>query len=799
MKRFLSLCLLLCVQPLTAAVQTTFDEVALHPAVFLDVPLPATAAVTFDDVNDELDFSATAATDMWGARANAPIAWTAIPPGLVTGGSWAAETEVRINDATTGTQVAGLTFYGGPDNARPDFSFGLDVWDANNRAVRLQGLGDNNPNASVAVASTVDRVILRMAVSENGASDLYNFFFKVNPGDAWTQIGGVALNYTSSFTNSRVGLVYKAGAPRAGAAFTYFNVVDTSGPPVILTQPANASVVEPGGTSFSVSATGAVSYQWKKNTADIPGATAATYTLSSTTVADNGASFICAVTNPFGTTTSNPATLTVAGPSPATACYRAAVQAEPSLIAYFPMDGATTTAIPNIITPANSGTVSGTLAFDSTLARIVGTQAHVGNRNSHINLTKDPRWDFTDGTGTIETWLYQTATAADSPCFFSVRSAAATRYSLHTHTSGDMIQLWNGAAVTQWPVTPSLIGRLVHVAVVFEGGGAATCYLNGVSLGTRVGALVGVTGLTAQIAASTPTGSERTQGTTDEVAIYSDAIPAAAIAAHYASFIPGGSGTLASITSQPASMTVGDGGAASFTVVLNDFTGASYRWQRNGVDIPDAMGATYTIPSAQLSDHGAQFRCIAYNACGGVLSNAATLTVTDDPAHVVNVQQVGTGMLLVTFNEAVNTATGTWTLNHGATITGIQPGPSANRYFLLTSTLVAGTAYTITIAGVQDATGNPMSAPSNTGFTGSTFSGNPAPIALVRGAREPLGPASRRGGLVISEINYHPAARVDLRNLEFIEIANKLPWAEDLGGFPKSFTTRRPALRSCHS
>lgn len=780
--KYLPILLGLC-GPLHAAVQTSFDEAALNPAVLLDVPLPATAAVTFDGVNDELDFSATAATDMWGTRANAPVAWTAIPAGLVTGGSWAAEAEVRLNDPATGTQVAGLTFYGGPDNTRPDVTLGLDVWDPNNRAVRLQGLGDNNPNAGVNVAVTVDRVILRMAVTENGASDIYNFFFKLNAGDAWTQIGGAALNYTSNFANSRVGLVYKTGAAKAGAAFTYFNVVDTSGPPIIVTHPANASVVEPGGTSFSVSATGAVSFQWKKNTADIPGATAATYTLSSTSAADTGALFTCAVTNQFGTTTSNPATLTVAGPSPATACYRSAVQAEPSLIAFFPMDGVTTTAIPNIITPANGGTVSGTLAFDATIGRIVGTQAHLGNRNSHINLTKDPRWDFTDGSGTIETWLYQTGTAADSPCFFAVRSTSTTRYSLHTHPTGDMIQLWNGAAVTQWPVTPSLIGRFVHVAVVFEGGGAATCYVNGVSLGSRAGSLVGATGLPAQIAASTSTGGERTQGNTDEVAIYSDALPAAAIAAHYASFIPGGNGTTPTLATQPASQTVGDGTSVSFTVALSDTAGASYRWQRDGADIPGATGASYTIPNAQLSDNGAQFRCIAYNQCGGVLSSSATLTVTDDPANVVSVQQVGTGMLLVTFTEPVNPATGTWTLNNGGTVTGVQPGPSANSVFVLTWPLAAGTGYTLTITGVQDATGNPLAAPHVTNFTGSSFSGTPAPITLVRGGREPLGPASRRGGIVISEINYHPGDRADLKNLEFVEIASTLPWTEDLGGF----------------
>jgi len=48
---------------------------------------------------------------------------------------------------------------------------------------------------------------------------------------------------------------------------------------------------------------------------------------------------------------------------------------------------------------------------------------------------------------------------------------------------------------------------------------------------------------------------------------------------------------------------------------------------------------------------------------------------------------------------------------------------------------------------------------------------------------EPLGPSSRRTPLVISEIMYHPRDRADGLNLEFIELFNTQPWAEDLSGW----------------
>lgn len=48
---------------------------------------------------------------------------------------------------------------------------------------------------------------------------------------------------------------------------------------------------------------------------------------------------------------------------------------------------------------------------------------------------------------------------------------------------------------------------------------------------------------------------------------------------------------------------------------------------------------------------------------------------------------------------------------------------------------------------------------------------------------EPAGPATRRTGLVFSEIMYHPAANADGRRTEFIEIHNSNPFIEDISGW----------------
>jgi len=83
--------------------------------------------------------------------------------------------------------------------------------------------------------------------------------------------------------------------------------------PSLAAQPANATVTAGQTANFSVSATGTapIAYQWRKNTANIGGATGASYTTPATTSADSGSKFDVIVSNSAGSITSAQATLTV--------------------------------------------------------------------------------------------------------------------------------------------------------------------------------------------------------------------------------------------------------------------------------------------------------------------------------------------------------------------------------------------------------------------------------------------------------------------------------------------------------
>lgn len=82
--------------------------------------------------------------------------------------------------------------------------------------------------------------------------------------------------------------------------------------PVIATQPASATVLTDGTTTFTVSAAGTgLSYQWKKNDVDIPGATAASYTTPTASGTDSGTQYTVVVSNAGGSVTSSTAQLTL--------------------------------------------------------------------------------------------------------------------------------------------------------------------------------------------------------------------------------------------------------------------------------------------------------------------------------------------------------------------------------------------------------------------------------------------------------------------------------------------------------
>ena len=138
--------------------------------------------------------------------------------------------------------------------------------------------------------------------------------------------GATASSYTTPATTSTDSgavftVVVSNSAGTAISTHATLTVTANAVPPTITTQPQNLSVLPGASASFWVSATGTspLTYQWKKNGSDIPGATTSSYSTPPTSNADSGALYSVVVTNSAGSATSNPAspTVTAAAVAPA--------------------------------------------------------------------------------------------------------------------------------------------------------------------------------------------------------------------------------------------------------------------------------------------------------------------------------------------------------------------------------------------------------------------------------------------------------------------------------------------------
>ncbi|MEK9138028.1 MAG: carbohydrate binding domain-containing protein, partial [Bacteroidota bacterium] len=123
--------------------------------------------------------------------------------------------------------------------------------------------------------------------------------------------------FTGTVNNAR--LTFQLGDGEAGDDYYIDNVflgkIGEPSPtsPRITTHPASQTVAVAQRATFNVTATGRapLHYLWEKNGVKIPGATDSSYTTPPTTMVDNGAKFVCVVSNAYAYRASRPAILTV--------------------------------------------------------------------------------------------------------------------------------------------------------------------------------------------------------------------------------------------------------------------------------------------------------------------------------------------------------------------------------------------------------------------------------------------------------------------------------------------------------
>ena len=172
------------------------------------------------------------------------------------------------------------------------------------------------------------------------------------------------------------------------------------------------------------------------------------------------------------------------------------------------------------------------------------------------------------------------------------------------------------------------------------------------------------------------------------------------------------SNALAFVT-QPISATATVGQQIQFSA---SWTGSGIfprvQWLENGIDIPDATNATYTIPSVSLGQDGFTYSVVVSNVFGdSITSTNATLSVVVDTTAptVLSVSSLTSNSLNVIFSEPVdpNTAqnSGNYVLTGNSFSSFTQIGGSN---ILITVDNLITENYTLTVQNVQDLSGNTM-------------------------------------------------------------------------------------------
>ena len=375
-------------------------------------------------------------------------------------------------------------------------------------------------------------------------------------------------DYTVVVTNT-------AGAVTSTATLT---VTTAAVAPQITTQPRDQSVAVGDDATFTVVASGTTpfTYQWsEKRTGIIPGATSATYTISSVTREDAGR-YSVVVTNSAGSDTSREVRLIAEDPK----------------ITTQPVDQSVTLGERVTLTVAAAGTSPFTYQWSKNRTAIAGA--------------------------TSATYTISSMSLADVGGYtVTVTNSAGTRTRTSRNATLTVPTASGAPEITLEPVDRSLIaGERVHFTVAAAGNLPFTYQWrkDGIDIPRAtfpnfrfsVGSVADA-GLYSVVVTNSA-GSDTSRNATLTVT------PAVAPA----------------ITTQPTNRSVTVGDDATFTVVATG-TPLNYQWRKNGRNISGAHSATYTISSATEADAGS-YTVVVTNVAGREVSTAATLTVT--PAAV---------------------------------------------------------------------------------------------------------------------------------------------------------------------
>ncbi len=144
----------------------------------------------------------------------------------------------------------------------------------------------------------------------------------------------------------------------------------------------------------------------------------------------------------------------------------------------------------------------------------------------------------------------------------------------------------------------------------------------------------------SQLQGATNSSYSISQATTNDSGTYTVTVTSAAgSASASATLTVNAASTAPAITTPPQSLTVTNGGNASFSVVASGTAPLSYQWRKDAAGLLGATNSSYSISLATTNDAG-NYTVVVTNSSGSVTSSVAALTVLVPPSIVTQPQSL---------------------------------------------------------------------------------------------------------------------------------------------------------------
>ena len=435
--------------------------------------------------------------------------------------------------------------------------------------------------------------------------------------------------YNRALSASEVQSVYLAGSK--GKCYA-------PAPPVFLTQPQSLTVVRGQNANFSAFAGGSVplSYQWRLNGVNLPGATNTSLALTNVQMSNAGP-YSVVVTNSLGSMISSNAMLTVNLP--------VCAPAGSNLVGWWAAEANAND---------NNGTNDGRFINGPVFAAGKAGQAFdFDGVSRYVELSNNAALN-PQGSFSFEGWIYPRQDAemaiidkwADTPDYpnqrsynFSTIPGRGLRFAIAdaTNQNNASFQLFDVAGVLA-------TNAWNHVAAVYDqSNGARRMYVNGVKVAERIDppTTVYTTFLPASIGVEEISLTGRLiyfNGLIDELSFYSRALSAAELLTIYNADSTGKCPLAPGVLAQPQGQTVKAGTNVTFTARTRGSQPLAYQWRLNGVTLAGATNSSLTLGNVQPSQAGLYSLRVS-NVLGAATSSDALL-------KVIVVTAFGNGQLL---------------------------------------------------------------------------------------------------------------------------------------------------------